>query len=101
MAKYRILYWYDIPSQIRVEDESGRISKQLPERFQEAIDDAAMRSKSINEDSYTDGFQWSDEKDRPGTAEVVSSQILEELDHQYQEIDWKKTADRIKAQKKS
>ena len=38
MARYRILSWHDIPSQIRVEDSSGRVNKQLPPRFQEAID---------------------------------------------------------------
>jgi len=99
MAKYRILYWHDIPSQIRVEDEDGRISKQLPERFQLAIDDAAMRAKSIDEDSYMAGFQWSEEKDRPGTAEGVSAQLLEELDQAFPEIDWKKTAEMVKSKK--
>jgi len=101
MAKYRILYWHDIPSQIRVEDEEGRVSKQLPERFQLAIDDAAMRSKSIDEDSYMAGFQWSEEMDRPGTAEVVSAQLLEELDQQYSEIDWKRTSEMVKGKKTS
>jgi hypothetical protein len=99
MAQYRILYWHDIPSQIRVEDQDGRVSKQLPERFQLAIDEAAMRAKAIDDDSYLDGFQWSEEKDRPGTAEVVAAQVLEELDHNHPEIDWKKTAEKIKAQK--
>lgn len=99
MATYRILYWHDIPSQIRAEDEHGRVTRQLPERFQLAIDDAAMRAKAIDEDSYLNGFRWSEEKQRAGTAEVVAEQLLEELDYNYPEIDWKQTADNIKAKK--
>jgi hypothetical protein len=99
MATYRILYWHDIPSQIRAEDENGRVTRQLPERFQLAIDDAAMRAKAIDEDSYLNGFRWSEEKQRAGTAEVVAEQLLEELDYNYPEIDWKQTADNVKAKK--
>ena len=96
MATYRILYWHDIPSQIRAEDEHGRYSLQLPDRFQEAIDDAAMRAKAIDEDSYMKGFRWSEEKTRAGTAQVVAEQVAEEIDFNYQEIDWKRTADKAK-----
>lgn len=99
MATYRILYWHDIPSQIRAEDDNGRVTRQLPERFQLAIDDAAMRAKAIDEDSYLNGFRWSEEKQRAGTAEVVAEQLLEELDYNYPEIDWKQTADNVKAKK--
>jgi len=99
MATYRILYWHDIPSQIRAEDENGRVTRQLPERFQLAIDDAAMRAKAIDEDSYLNGFRWSEEKQRAGTAEMVADQLLEELDYNYPEIDWKQTADNVKAKK--
>jgi hypothetical protein len=96
MAKYKILYWHDIPSQIRVEDENGRVSKQLPARFQEAIDSAAMKAKAIDDDSYLDGFRWSEEMNRPGTAEVVAAQLLEEFDLNNPEIDWQRTANHLK-----
>lgn len=96
MANYKILYWHDIPSQIRVEDENGRVSKQLPARFQEAIDSAAMKAKTIEDDSYMAGFRWSEQMDRPGTAEVVAAQLLEEFDLNYPEIDWQRTAETIK-----
>jgi hypothetical protein len=100
MASYRILYWHDIPSQVRVDDDKGRVSKQLPDRFQLAIDEAAMRAKAIDDDSYLDGFRWSEEKQRAGTAEVVAAQVLEELDYNYPEIDWKKTAEQVKVAEK-
>lgn len=96
MAQYKILYWHDIPSQIRVEDEDGRVSKQLPARFQEAIDSAAMKAKAIDDNSYMAGFRWSEDKERPGAAAVVAAQLLEEFDHNYPEIDWERTAENIK-----
>lgn len=97
MAKYKILYWHDIPSQVRAEDENGRVGKQLPERFQLAIDEAAMHAKLIGSDAYTNGFQWSDEDERPGSAEEVAEAIVNELDAGHPEIDWQTLANRLKA----
>ena len=43
MAEYRITYWRDIPSMVTARDESGATAKvQLPDRFQELIDQRAM-----------------------------------------------------------
>jgi hypothetical protein len=36
------LYWHDIPVQVHAMDQGGRANIALPERFQEAIDLAAM-----------------------------------------------------------
>lgn len=96
MAKYKILYWHEIPSQVRAKDENGRVGKPLPERFQLAIDDAAMRAKLIGSDDYSAGFQWSDEQERPGTAEDVAEAVAAELDTKYPEIDWKAIAEKLK-----
>jgi len=96
MAKYKILYWHDIPSQVRAEDQTGRVGKQLPERFQLAIDEAAMAAKVIDSDGYSDGFRWGKEKQLPGTAEEVAEQVVQDLSENYPEIDWKATADKVK-----
>jgi hypothetical protein len=52
MAQLTILYWRDIPAQIIV--RSGRLTakRELPPRFQEAIDRAAMRSGARDSDAY-------------------------------------------------
>lgn len=95
MAKYKILYWHEIPSQVRAKDENGRVGKPLPERFQLAIDNAAMRAKLIGSDDYSAGFQWSEEQERFGTAEEVATMVASELDAKYPEIDWKVIAEKI------
>ncbi|MFP3855413.1 MAG: virulence factor, partial [Anaerolineales bacterium] len=60
MAEYKVLYWHGIPTQVRAEDENGRTGVQLPERFQLAIDEAAMAAHLIDEDDYLEGFRWSE-----------------------------------------
>jgi hypothetical protein len=89
MAKYKILYWKGIPSQVRATDENGRVNRQLPPRFQEAIDEAAMSLGKIGTDSYTNGFQWGDEVEHPGTAEEVADAIAAELDKKHPSVNWR------------
>ena len=89
MAKYKILYWKGIPSQVRATDENGRVSRRLPQRFQEAIDEAAMALGKIGTDSYTNGFEWGEELERPGTAEESADVVATELDKKYPSIDWR------------
>jgi len=89
MAKYKILYWNGIPSQVRATDQNGRASRQLPQRFQEAIDEAAMSLGKIGTDSYTNGFEWGDELERPGNADDVANAIATELENQHLSVDWR------------
>jgi hypothetical protein len=89
MAKYKILYWQGIPSQVRASDENGRTSKPLPERFQVAIDEAAMALGMSGSDAYTNGFSWGEEIEYPGTAEEAANAIVAELDKKYPSIDWR------------
>jgi len=95
MAKYKILYWHGIPSQVRATDKNGRVGKQLPKRFQLAIDNAAMRGNLIDSTVYTSGFQWSKEEERPGSAEEVALALVAELDAKHKKIDFKGLAERL------
>jgi hypothetical protein len=89
MAKYKILYWKGIPSQVRASDGNGRANKPLPQRFQVAIDDAAMALGLIGSDEYTNGFVWGEELEHPGTAEEAVAAVAAELDEKYPTIDWR------------
>jgi Virulence factor len=89
MAKYKILYWKGIPSQVRASDVNGRTNKELPQRFQEAIDEAAMALGLIGSDSYTNGFEWGEEIEHPGTAQETADAIVTELDKKYPSVDWR------------
>ena len=89
MAKYKILYWKGIPAQVRATDENGRTNKPLPERFQVAIDEAAMALGLVGSDAYTNGFHWGEEIEHPGTAKEAADAIAAVLDNKYPSIDWR------------
>ncbi|MEI2690538.1 MAG: virulence factor [Anaerolineae bacterium] len=92
MTHYQILYWHDIPLQVRSRDGRERANISLPTRFQEAVDAAAMRAGLSGDDAYTDGLRWSDPMERPGAPAEVAAAVAAEIDSQYTTIDWRQTA---------
>lgn len=97
MAEFQVLYWHDIPLQVRAGNRRNRVSFELAPRFQAAIDQAAMASGLIGTDEYLDGFRWSEIQEREGSAEEVAATVVAELDASYPQIDWQKTAKAIVA----
>jgi hypothetical protein len=101
MAQYQILYWHDIPTQVRAREGRERVSQPLPDRFMEAVDQAAMVLRSTSADDYMAAFHWSEPVERPGSAQEVAAAVAAELDAQYPVIDWRRTVDRVKAQQQA
>ena len=62
---------------------------QLPDRFQTAVDKAAMSARLIGDDAYLEGFQWSEAKKRKGSMQEVAEAVAAELDAQYPTIEWR------------
>jgi hypothetical protein len=52
MAKLTIVYWRDIPAQVIAKEKRTTAKRVLPERFEKAIDRAAMRSGTRDADAY-------------------------------------------------
>ena len=52
MARVRVMYWKEIPVQVQAEDADGRVTRQLDERFQKAVDAVAMIDGSQGTDEY-------------------------------------------------
>lgn len=52
MAQLTIVYWRDIPAQVIVKAGRQSAKRQLGERFEKAIDRAAMRADLKDTDSY-------------------------------------------------
>lgn len=100
MPTYQILYWYDIPTQVRVRDGRERVSKPLSPRFMEAVDRAAMRARLTGADEYPRGFKWSEGRHREGTPEGVVDAVIAELEAQYATIPWRELADRLRAERR-
>jgi hypothetical protein len=83
MATYQILYWKDIPAQIRVFKGRRPISRQMPNRFQVAIDRVAMKEGLASSEAYLDQWEWSEKRERPGDPETVLDALMEELEAEY------------------
>lgn len=79
MATFKILYWKDIPSQITVEDSSDEVRLELGPAFQERIDAVATQQGLIGSDAYLDFWHWSEEEERPGSAQEVAEALQREL----------------------
>ncbi|MDZ7840292.1 MAG: virulence factor [Gammaproteobacteria bacterium] len=66
MARLTIVYWRDIPAQVIGKAGRRTVKKQLSERFQVAIDRAAMRAGRGSSDLYLS--EWRREtRELPGT----------------------------------
>jgi hypothetical protein len=52
LAELTVIWWRDIPAQVTAKEGRTMARAQLSERFQEAIDAAAMRAGLIGTDAY-------------------------------------------------
>jgi len=85
MATYKILYWQEVPSQIRVEGDDGDLNVELSQKFMVRIDALAAQRGLSGADDYLAQWRWSDEEERDGTAREVADAVLAELEAQ---ADW-------------
>ena len=84
MAEYRVTRWAEIPSLVTARDGGGGTAKvELPQRFQEAIDDAAMRRGMAGSDAYLEQWHHDDWREADGSADEVAGRIAAELDDEH------------------
>ena len=86
MAEYRILYWKEIPAQVKVYAGRRPVSRPLPDRFQEEIDRIAMEEGLYGSDDYLEHWCWTDRMAHPGDAEKVLTEVIEELKRKFDHI---------------
>ena len=80
-STYKVLYWQEVPSQVRAEDDAGHVvSVELPSRFAQRIDALAQKRGITGADAYTAEWKWSDEQDRDGSADAVVAAVIAELE---------------------
>ena len=80
MAKYQILYWKNLPSQVKAFAEGKPpVSRQLPASFQTEITRSAMAEGAVGTDDYLSHWHWSSPAEREGSAEEVAEALIREL----------------------
>jgi hypothetical protein len=80
VATYQILYWHEIPSQIKVDDGQDEVNLALSAKFQERIDQVAAQRGLSGTDDYLAGWNWGDEQERVGSAQDIAQQLQAELE---------------------
>jgi hypothetical protein len=94
MADLIVVYWRDIPAQVIVKRGRQSAKRELPLRFTEAIDMAAMRSGAAETDAYL--AEW-----RKADPVPVGDDLEAEADKAAVEIDAKYDRERLVALAKS
>lgn len=81
--RYQVIYWRDIPAQVKLQAGKGRMARPLSGRFQETIDRAAMLAEATSAEDYLEMWRTSDWQEREGEPEQVAEAIAAELETRY------------------
>ncbi len=84
MPQVTIVYWRDMPAQVIVKAGRKNAKRQLPERFEQAIDRAAMKSGAASTDDYLAAWRRGDPYEAEGTdLEAIVEAEAARIDTQY------------------
>ncbi len=83
MAQLTIVYWRDIPAQVIAKEKRTTAKRVLPERFEKAIDRAAMRSGARDTDAYLAEWRRGEPTPCGDDLEAEAAAAAERLDADY------------------
>jgi hypothetical protein len=86
-AKYQVIYWRDIPTQVKMKVDGKRSSRPLSRRFMGAVSAAATRAGKTDNEDYiaewrTSGWQEV-EQTAVGDAEELGDTLAAQLEADY------------------
>jgi hypothetical protein len=79
VAAYQITYWRELPSMVTARDGDRVAKVELPARFQEAIDEAAMQIGDVSSDAYLEGWRRGPWIEATGDPAAVAAAVAAEL----------------------
>jgi 5-methyltetrahydrofolate--homocysteine methyltransferase len=82
-SKFQVLYWQDIPSEIKTWDDFDEVKISLPTRFAERIDASAQKQGFIQAESYMSHLRWSDPQERAGSPHDVAAALKSEFEAKF------------------
>jgi hypothetical protein len=80
MATYKILYWQEIPTQIKAEDEMDDVTLMLDDKFMKQVDILAAKRGLQSADDYLARWKWTEEEEHEGSAHAVAEALKAELE---------------------
>ncbi len=84
MPQKIIVYWRDMPAQVIIKEGRKAAKRQLPERFEQAIDMAAMKANKRDTDAYL--AEW--RKSEPEPIEGEDFEALAEAEAKRLDTDY-------------
>ena len=85
MAQLTIVYWRDIPAQVIAKAGRRTAKRQLSERFETAIDRAAMKAKLRDSDAYLGEWRRADPLPCGDDLEAEAAQAAARLETEFNE----------------
>jgi hypothetical protein len=85
VSEYQVTYWRDLPSLVVAREGEAVTKGPLPPRFQEAIDEAAMRLGAVDSDAYLEGWTRGDWTAADGSASDVCDRVVADLEEEWSE----------------
>jgi hypothetical protein len=85
VAEVQITWWRELPSLVVARDAASEAKVPLPPRFQEAIDEAAMRLGDVSSEAYLDGWRRSDWEAGDGSPAELAAATVERLEREWSE----------------
>jgi Virulence factor len=86
MADLVVLYWRDMPSQVIARAGRKTAKQELPKRFMEAIDAAAMRAGATDTDAYLQGWRRGDPSPCGDDLEKAAADAVADIDRAYDSV---------------
>jgi hypothetical protein len=83
MTEYQVTRWRELPSMVTARAEDETVKAELASRFQEAIDEAAMRLGDSGADDYLAGWERTPWSTADGTPAEVLDRVTSELDAEW------------------
>ena len=81
-ARFQILYWQNIPSEVKAWDDFDEVKISMPEKFAVRIDASAQRQGLVQEETYSAQLRWGEVAERPGSPREVAEAVRLELESQ-------------------
>jgi hypothetical protein len=83
VTEYQVTYWRDLPALVVVREGEAVTKGPLAQRFQEAIDEAAMRLGATDTDAYLAGWTRGEWTPAEGGGAEVCDRLVTELEEQW------------------
>jgi Virulence factor len=83
VTEYQVTYWRDLPSLVVAREGEAVTKTPLAPRFQEAIDEAAMRLGETSSDDYLAGWTRGGWTPAEGGGPEVCDRVVAELEDQW------------------